>query len=566
MSSTQIIELRNEHSTETPPLEPKAQVCISELLEDGLLGEGWLPAMRDAWTRHLAPDAIVIPSRACVYGQFVYYDREFTLPSTNDIVFGTTTSASTANLLETTGRILPVHTTKLLKSGQLTVASDVFSIFDFDVTSPDRIPGSDGRSRTTTFESSSLRGRANAVMVWWKLWLDADLWYEMDPHNLLQDHWHPCLHFIPQLTGQEDVVTLYAAHDDERITVRLIVPDKDEEGPLTKKSKVETEQSVAIVSTVRSLQLGLGGRLDLLRGAIHATMQSSSGDNNLVLDVSDFPIAGCIAAKLGAKRVVSLESSSGDLPTQAARMVQLANRLENVEVFHCYPESLTVASLGGLNVDIVVAEPYYEILEGWHVAEALHLYGILQTLRTNQLVTKATRVVPSSCQIRGCLIECHLLQAAYRRCGDQQAHIQGIDHSFINDLAWSPQFPILSIPLWQYEYTELSEPFDLGFLSYSSPETSIMELSVRPSIKQNGRCDGLMVWVTYNSGAAADQTTSTAIWSTNGYGHNQLVQMAQEPFHVTTTGTAVVVCRSALGPMVNGKECHRFQIDLETSS
>jgi len=51
--------------------QPKADICTSELLESGLLGEGVLPAMRDAWIRHLKPDAIVVPKRACVYAVLV---------------------------------------------------------------------------------------------------------------------------------------------------------------------------------------------------------------------------------------------------------------------------------------------------------------------------------------------------------------------------------------------------------------------------------------------------------------------------------------------------------------
>ena len=41
----------------------KAHLCTSELLESGLLGEGIIPAMRDAWNRHLCKGAIVIPQK-----------------------------------------------------------------------------------------------------------------------------------------------------------------------------------------------------------------------------------------------------------------------------------------------------------------------------------------------------------------------------------------------------------------------------------------------------------------------------------------------------------------------
>eukprot|EP00957_Ditylum_brightwellii_P164710 12540699-Ditylum_brightwellii.AAC.1 len=53
------------------PDSNKANICTSELLESGLLGEGVLPAMRDAWERHLSQDAIVVPRKARVYAMIV---------------------------------------------------------------------------------------------------------------------------------------------------------------------------------------------------------------------------------------------------------------------------------------------------------------------------------------------------------------------------------------------------------------------------------------------------------------------------------------------------------------
>jgi hypothetical protein len=77
------IQVVEAHSTELPPATPPAQLCVSELLESGLLGEGILPALRDAWSRHLSLQyaseeqgdtnhaAIMIPQRARVFAQVV---------------------------------------------------------------------------------------------------------------------------------------------------------------------------------------------------------------------------------------------------------------------------------------------------------------------------------------------------------------------------------------------------------------------------------------------------------------------------------------------------------------
>eukprot|EP00536_Pseudo-nitzschia_multiseries_P011243 jgi/Psemu1/326380/estExt_fgenesh1_pg.C_3730004 len=61
----------SKSKSESKPLPAPVVLCTSELLESGLLGEGWLPAMRDAWDRHLHPDAVVLPQSARVYARLV---------------------------------------------------------------------------------------------------------------------------------------------------------------------------------------------------------------------------------------------------------------------------------------------------------------------------------------------------------------------------------------------------------------------------------------------------------------------------------------------------------------
>ena len=65
------VQIKEIHSCEMEPLQPKAHMCTSELLESGLLAEGWLPAMRDALERHLSENAVVLPQRARVYAQII---------------------------------------------------------------------------------------------------------------------------------------------------------------------------------------------------------------------------------------------------------------------------------------------------------------------------------------------------------------------------------------------------------------------------------------------------------------------------------------------------------------
>ena len=75
----------------------------------------------------------------------------------------------------------------------------------------------------------------------------------------------------------------------------------------------------------------------------------------------------------GARRnVTSLESSTGNLPTVAAAVAQVGNGLPRAgakfQVIHGLAEHVSADNAIGGAAEIVVAEPYYEILEGWRTS------------------------------------------------------------------------------------------------------------------------------------------------------------------------------------------------------
>jgi len=54
-----------------PDMHSRADMCIFEIFDSALLGEGVLPALRDAFSRLLVPDAWVVPRGARVLTQLV---------------------------------------------------------------------------------------------------------------------------------------------------------------------------------------------------------------------------------------------------------------------------------------------------------------------------------------------------------------------------------------------------------------------------------------------------------------------------------------------------------------
>jgi len=175
-------------------------------------------------------------------------------------------------------------------------------------------------------------------------------------------------------------------------------------------------------------------------------------------------------------KVVSVESSLGQLAGTAARVAQLGNGLDPAafEIIQCYTEQLKLDILGGAPADIVCCEPYYEILEGWHLQEALNYYYTIRFLRSRGLISVHSIVTPASCRIMGCIIESRQLRSAYKACGrGEEDSLCGFKHSFINQLGGNFHKFDLSFPIWQYDFKEMTKPVELGALTYTDPSAPL---------------------------------------------------------------------------------------------
>lgn len=651
----------------------RADICLSELLDDGLLGEGWLPTMRDAWERHLKPDAVVIPQRARVFAVLVEADwlPNYAGPYSRAVsenldglssdqkplnaaashqhrVSLAVDSDETEPLIGAEHVVLPMHAEKLIRDQRLRVISAAVELFDFDVTRGDRIPGRDGRQRTvhltvsatpkttTTDDVSEIHG----ALVWWELELLDGICYSTEPgKEPWQDHWRPCLHLFhsSKKVKAGECVQVKVKHNDTRLFLNIVtsndgIDNNEEADPASKRTKADNLQTTAYISPERAFQLNDDERYSIYYNAIDSALSiyRANDDDNcqsngniaaaVVLDVSDFSLGACIAAALGgARRIVSLEGSSGRLPMTAARVAQLGNKIASVpgqldfEILQCYAEQLTLDLLGGTPADILLAEPYYEILEGWHLQEAMNLYYTVRMLRSNGLVSEKSIVIPSECRIMGCIIESNQIRSAYRACGDHNAttkdeSICGLDHSFVNEIGSRFNEYDLSLPLWQFDYNVLSDVIELGNLAYCDPTAPpfVEPIVARAGFHTAGRCDALLVWLEYFFPAShrlattrktADyQQTSqpktasepsrsneitthlepnarsvessavtqvrTNVLTSNNQAHRQIVHILKDTIVVGETGKAEFICTSRFGG-ITGLEDHQFDVRIQ---
>ena len=579
----------------------KAVLCTSELLETGLLGEGMIPALRDAWERHLAKDAIVVPQKARVYAQVLEGKsliNQFRGPQRGTArEFKIFTTSSDAPLLggKGGGFRVPIHAGALF--GDLdsdfnlgkSPTDDMKSfepahplskpvlVMDFDFTSKDSIPGPTGRTMNVEVETIK-SGTAHGVLFWWEL----DLWSGETYSTELgkcpwQDHWQQCLYVF----GGDDVecealekgttFTLAASHDDTSISFGISPkPLSDPSKQLMKKAKVD-ESLAAIepfsecISYDRALQLNDDHRMNALCSAIGYAIEVK-GKKSSIIDISDFSLCSIIAAKsFGAEKVTSVESASNDILHLSAMVAQVGNQLpekdSEFKILHAYTENLSCDDIGGA-ADIVLAEPYYQILEGWHLQEALNYFYQLKCLKKKGVVKGDSVSVPSYANVMVCAVQLDE-SIATAHSGLMKSVIQGFAHDEVCKYGNFFSTYDIKMPMTQYKWKRLSENFPVAKIQYDgSAESMVIEGDgewVESELK-SGTFHGIAIWIDYKVRVKNEPLEeSFCTISTGNRHHQQSFRFVPTP-SVVSEGCFVKVKVSFPNPNTIDIEDHRIDI------
>lgn len=553
-----VISVMEGHSCELPPLSLKADLCVSELLESGLLGEGILPALRDAWERHLRDDALMIPQRARVFAQLVGCEKDeanwmeiFYGPHNQKIAksFGDEDNDiqplrwsldpdGQSLLLDARQVQIPIHAKRLFEKKKFISLSEVVPVFAFDFTTRDAcMAGIEGRRHLTT-ASATTQGTICGVLLWWELDLWDDITYSCEPgRQNFQDHWQQCLQILPSgdciHVEPKDTISLEFSHNDERVFVDSVGKGSKVE-PETKRLR-KNGSDTALISHFRAYQLNDSSRLESFRSAlVYSLSMHANGKAARMLDISDGGWGAWLAGALGATNVISVESSSDDRAMIAARIAQCGNgfplnidgETATFDIIVSHLENLSVENLGGQSPDIVIAD-YYHIFEGWHLQESLNYFYKCRLLRQRGIISDKTIILPCSFRVMACAIESEELRSAYSSCGDEDGSILGLDHSYLNKVAGDFSAYDLSLPLfWQYDYKELTDIFEIhSFKMGCITSHDAVRNRKKINFKRTGSVDAVVFWIEY------DFPKSGLSFSSKKEPYNQLVRMMPIPRH-----------------------------------
>ena len=647
-------------------LDQKADICTSELLESGLLGEGVLPSIRDAWSRHLKDDAVVIPRRARVFAVLVggllpldgsvmndvnktntklnaasaFYgpDLESFQQASGGVCLSTTANNNVCPLLgrqnksgdaaaesNTEGILVSLHASSMLDenyneplSNGLTDYNDYKLIsrtfeentnsqkhrgirplcdpqivLDFDFASGlEALPPSTGQSFSKQIMATS-DGHCSGVLFWWELDLgDSDdsmystkpigFFSDSDDSNNWQDHWQQNLFLFGDTNEHKLVrgceVQVNVSHDDTSISFAMQgqkTNQNDDTSRQAQRRRLNQGEPTMNrhISPTRALQLNDVSRTRTLRDAILYALETKGMDAPL-LDLSDMGVCALIAAAAGATKVTSLESSSGGMPTLAATIAQIGNN-RNFQIIQAQAEHVTNSYIVGEVADIVAAEPYYELLEGWHLQEAINYFHLVRSMKQKGLISPNSISIPSVACLMAVVVEFEDFSNAYGRVGDSMERVAGFDHTPVNFFGDRYHTYDVSLPVSEYKYKSLSDTFCVAKLMYDEDKVeaagdkddgwSIAKIT-RP-----GNCQAVIFYLDYLCRVPKEKATHQkdglcyASITTASASHRQVVRKLQVSTVVTEADVqkgATFFCKASFDDDTNGIEDHLFAFKI----
>lgn len=627
----QIVEGHSTDSNFSPFCDSgKADLCTSELLESGFLGEGIIPSLRDAWARLLKTDAEIVPACGRVYCRVLSSKEHIACYRgpvvTSEGVERLCISSEPRDVLlggeskEGAGIRVPVHGKSLMELEGVAPLSSTAKVLDFDFAATENICSSGGRTTKHTI-TATRSGTAHGVLFWWDLSMlkgmdtaqvkthrgvdTVGVVYSTDPTDAqyhFQDHWQNCLFVFGEdydkclhLVEGKDF-SLVAQHDDYGISFSIenVLESSDNlDLPASKRAKVfdkkyvnvnvapasnfvATEKCNQLISPDRAMQLNDSKRTQAIRNAIRDIVKDCP--DATILDLSDFSLCSLMAAINGATNVYSLESSSGDLPMTAARVAQIGNNL-HFQIINAHAESLELLHFGGERVDVVVAEPYYSVLEGWHLQEALNLFYLCRSFKQRGFLANNCRFLPAVAKVMACAIECHDISSAYGGldwgshdketdilvCDHKHALLVGTVHDTVDKYASRYTTFDSNFPMWQYQHRQLCEPFEITRLDFGSDTIHGNGEWKKAPFTQSGDCHALMVWLEYYTKTESpDGTTGEVLlFSTNTKSHKQTIRkVGMSESGYSSEKKSEIHCRAFFGGLGNCED-HDFEIKIE---
>ncbi|XP_072308641.1 protein arginine N-methyltransferase 7 [Eucyclogobius newberryi] len=490
------IKIINKHSTEVTvgacgDMRSRANVLITELFDTELIGEGALPSYEHAHAHLMRAECEAVPHRARVYAQLVQCERLWSWAHLRPLSVGPSqllpyraldSCAGSHAVCDVQMSQVPPHSFTAL-SPRLTAFTVDFS----------KAVSSEPQTHRCRFVAQC-SGQAQVVLSWWDICMDPDdsivcsmapSWTYEDPSSApWRDHWMQSVYFLPEQSAvtQGEELCVSVSHDDYSLWYSL------QPGPAPRPSC--TCLAHVVWNRPRFGELNDQSRTERFVRALRQVLRQDS----VCLSVSDGSLLPLFAHVLGAEKVFSVESFR--MSRQVIEQLLEANDLSGrVELLEGQPEQLSRDDLQGLQVSVLMAEPYFSSsLLPWHSL----WFWYCRTALAAHLRPDAV-VLPRSASLHVAAVEFENLWRIRAPCGTCEGFdVTAMDEMVQRSLDFRESREAEPHSLWEYPCRALTASsavmtFDFTRCVPQEPVSSRGSLS----FTRSGRCHGVVMWMEY---------------------------------------------------------------------
>ena len=439
-------------------------LCVSELLDSGLVGEMWLPTILDARQRLLKRDTLLIPYRARVFVQ--------------PIMMLTSSKLDRIRICESVELCFQRLVELGLVSCLTTKPSQVFEFNAYTMTRDELNPT---RTLDVTVEQD---GYLDGLVMWWEL----DLHPNVDPistrGNVWRDHWkqvlYPSSHRIPISTGQ--TLSLTASYDGHKIHFKWDAWMAT--GEIGKRNSLMDPWSC----------MRGHGRLPHLRDHLNHLIRKDA--SVCVLDLDD-----------GSELSITLANQLPNVPFYSLDSVSSASLKHYTRLSRGIPNMQIHRSLDDVEFDrdtvLVLFTPLFYATQSQHPLMTLNaLVSRLHTLHQHH--QKLNRQVKLATVFKMARVHCQVVRFkhAHRLVEDVQSEeVNGLDFQEYNKSLPSLTERWRVYPLWMDEYQVMGDKYELGCIDFDDLRWKLegeVKLVVVEGDDDDDSGNALIVWVEYS--------------------------------------------------------------------
>ncbi|XP_014248298.1 protein arginine N-methyltransferase 7-like isoform X2 [Cimex lectularius] len=495
-------------------MEFRANILITEVFDTELIGEGAVDTFNHANEHLLEKDAIIVPWTSKLYA--VALQSEL-LASCNRIPEFVPLDPDPIkiprNIVSCTGTA-GVHDLQLsqVPKNEIKIMSEPVHVFNFDFYKKIE----HNRLQEVDFKCVQ-DGRIDSIGMYWTLDMDqegetviscAPSFIEETPWR---DHWMQAVYHLPTSVevAKGEQVKLYAQHDQFSHAFHI---QKD----CMKKPDLSWPACNCRLH-MRTSRTRLYWMNDKLKWKKYVNVLRKLPTGKTILYLGDISLLPIAAAKLGAKKVISIQDNIFSFKVMKS-IIESNGLTDVIELLDSYK-----ANIG--EVDYVVSEPYFtDSIFPWDGARCWYL--------SKRLAPNA-KCLPSKLRIMGVPMQFDNLHKIKLPLGKVEGfRMDSFDRLIQNSSDRScPDVDVQ--PLWEYPGVCLSKPkplmeFDLNA---DSPESQILD-SGEIEFTREGSCHGVALWADWDFGS---EVISTGIDENEKWdiGTKQGVYFNRKPSSVT---------------------------------